>query len=160
MRLPQAIALMMALLVGVLLFLAPRTPSSDKKEVELAAVLSADSLLGSLIASLPVEEMKRYEDLSSANSGNPAKCNDSLRQFWTDKNDPFGVALVQTSYAGKTQGPADWQVASKDLYRAALFAQPEKKGAVYNLCIAACEKVLDTDPKNKEVRLRKAVCTV
>ncbi len=159
MRLPQAIALGVALIIVVLLFIAPRT-HEKLQDSSIQAGISSDSLLLSLESTLDQSHSGQYAELKRRfNDGDTAAFGD-LRKFWIGENAPFGIAVYQRILAERTGLANEWIRAGKDFHRMALFAEQEKKGFAYELAIHAFNKALEIAPGNKEARLKLGVCLV
>lgn len=153
MRSPQAVAVAVALVIGVLLFIAPRIPVLQEKG-GTGSKHSFRELMDERIGSLSQEEKKVYSNLVQKGTI------EELRGFWTSKNDPLSIGLVQAMFAERKRNTGNWMLAGKDFYRAAVYLPHDQRSLPYQLAIRAFDEVLKLDPGHKEGRLKKAVCLV
>ncbi|MCC7301477.1 MAG: tetratricopeptide repeat protein [Bacteroidia bacterium] len=154
MRSPQAIAVAVALVIGVLLFIAPRIPEAAEKTEVIQEFISAPALWEEELQVLSEPDRKRVEQWALNTRA------DSIREYFSLRHRPIGAAAYMYLVAEKSGKTADWMKAATDFYKAAMLSKPEQRSRAYSLAIHSCDMILRMEPGNREARLKKAVCLV
>lgn len=152
MRSAQAVAIAAVLIIGVLLFIAPRLPSVNAVDSETK--VSMKDLWKEKLASLAEKDRERIGNFAEQGEA------DSLRSYFLGIHDALGFGIARSFIAERSGKTEDWMAAGQDLYRAAMMQAPEHRGEILTLAITAFDKVLEKSPKDKEARLKKGVCLV
>lgn len=142
-----------AVLLFVLLFIAPKTLSSEKEtNAEKAPVRSSaavlDVYLNTALHNLSATDKKLYE---------VQKANDSLLAFWNKRKRPDLAAHFAEEIAKGSKIAQDWFTAGNRYYYAVQFTQDQSEMPILYQCATRCfGKGLEIEPKNVDARIMLA----
>jgi tetratricopeptide (TPR) repeat protein len=159
----QTIATIAAIVITVLLFLAPRIPSDKAPSPELNQ--DKNVLLDELSKSLDKNQQTQWKKLSDAltkANQEPALsvAADELRNFWSKLKSPLGIAFTDEVLAQKQNDGNSWMKAGDSFYRAAQFAPAEYRTMIFVQAINCYKRSLEKDPSLKRAQVQLASCYV
>lgn len=150
-----------AVILFVLLFIAPKTPDSiEKKEVsesvgKLNTNANLDVYLNMSLKSLSPELKKKYDDFILKN------LNDSLQNFWSKLKRPDLTSFFSEKVAMKTNSSDDWFKAGNRYYYSVQFNKDKSEIEVLFMSAIRCfEKAVYVNPKNTDAEIMLASCFV
>lgn len=157
----QVLLIIGALVLFVLLFIAPKTaPSkssevSGKTETKIAANANLDLYLAMAVKALEPSKKQDLDKLISA--GNY----DSVQVFWDKLKRPDLASHYAEEAAKKNNGAEQWLKAGNRYYYAIQFTQDKTETPVLYQCATRCfEKCLALDEKNTDAKIMLASCYV
>jgi hypothetical protein len=150
-----------ALVLTVLLFIAPRTnaaaekPVSAGQEGNAAGIEGMEVFRAMALRNLAPGEKTRFEALRHNHQF------DSLQDFWLKMKRPDLIALTAEEKALETGKAADFADAGNRYYNAVRFAQDnERVPALYSSAIRCFSKALSLEPANTDAKIMLASCYV
>jgi TPR repeat len=157
----QVFLILTALVLFVLLFIAPKTIAKPSANKAVAAKLlsnsnaSVDVFLGMAQKVLSVNQKKVFDELNSL------KKYDSLVPFWDRLKRP-DLASHFAEQSAKTLKTVDaWLKAANRYYYAVQFTDDKSEVPVLYQCAMRClSKTLALDPKNTDAKIMLASCYV
>jgi hypothetical protein len=158
----KAILLVGALVLFVLLFIAPKNaenPGKDSTSASKESTVSEDANLQiyltmalKTIDPATKEKLDRFET---------ARNFDSLSGFWTKRKRPDLAAYYQERIASQSGNAVDWFESGNRYYYSVQFSADKSESPVlYQSSIRCFKKGLQKDPSNKDARIMLASCFV
>lgn len=146
-----------ALVLCVLLFIAPRTSAAGKAGTkEKTGGTASDIAAMAVFEKIAVKSMAP-PDQARIEAFADSAAFDSLRTFWTNKKRPDMAALVTERKAMATKAAADYFEAGNRYYNAVRFSRDESAiPALYQSAIRCFKAGLETDPSNVDARIMLA----
>jgi len=167
-RKTQLALLAIAVVVFVLLFIAPRTVKQEAKaaeadEHEHEAPASFDLFVKNAEASLNANGQRpQFEALLKKAEAEPnAHWLDSLVDFWDRNRRPDMGAYYTEKIALRGQSAANWLKAGDRFFYAVRFVKETNEiPALYSKAMHAYEEALKLEPKNTDAKIQLASCYV
>lgn len=167
-RITQISLILAALVIFVLLFIAPRThqadPASETAMMPKNAAAPADMELfvRNAIASLNTSGQKAdYDLLVKQAEKNPAQGLDSLVKFWDKNRRPDMAAYFSEKIASHLKTAAGWIKAGDRYYYSIQFVKDiSEVGALYSKAMACYTEGLKLEPGNVDAKIQLASCYV
>lgn len=159
----QLIVILGALLIIVLLFIAPRTKRSGISESNAPQHEHSgnsnllETYCDSIIKNLSTAFKPSFERYLAI-EGNSRF--DSLIEFWKSQKQPILAARYQAEKAAKTQAAKDWAYCGKLFYIGSGFSTLLMKGTLMQNAIEAFESATKKEPNNLEYKTALGVCYV
>jgi tetratricopeptide (TPR) repeat protein len=157
----KALLLMAALVLSVLLFIAPRTKPPEKGEKSGPSEGSAGNIAAVTIyrdmavKSLEPARKEAYDRFDIE------KRYDSLQEFWTKTKRPDLAALASENKALVSGKADDYFLAGNRYYNAVRFTSDNSERPVlYQAAIRCFSQGLKKDPRNTDARIMLASCYV
>ncbi len=154
-----------AIILFVLLFIAPKTSSSKKVELMPTAqteVASIETFLTMTLKSLKSEDKTAYDVLvNQAQKSTNDSAYKSLVQFWDKQKRPDFAAYFVEKIASKKQTTESYTLAGDRYYYAVRFIKDNNEvPALYKAAQNCYQKAIDLDPKNADAKIQLASCYV
>jgi tetratricopeptide (TPR) repeat protein len=156
----RVLIIISALILFVLLFIAPKTPSKElAKENTAARSVTMDATLemylNMAIKNLDSSDTRRLKKLQE-NKGS-----DSLILFWDRLKRPDLASYFAENLAKTKNSAFDWSKAGDRYYYAIAFCKDKTEVPVLYQCAIRCyNKSLALDPKNTDAKIMLASCYV
>jgi tetratricopeptide (TPR) repeat protein len=159
----QLVLLGSALVLFVLLFIAPRTTASEEEKGFAAGRPSADPAptanvevyLNTAVKNLDETQGKKYASLKDSQS------HDSLAAFWNSQKRPDLAAWFFETSAKKENTVEAWKKAGNRYYYSVQFTEDKSEIPVlYQSAIRCFEKAIQIDPHDTDARIMMASCFV
>lgn len=158
--------LITAVVLFVLLFLAPKTHTGeletkvDKKETTVVA--SLETFITMATKSLKLEEKVAYDALvNTAKSSKVDTAFVPVVQFWDKQKRPDFAAYFVEQIAERSQTSLAYSKAGDRYYYAVRFTKDENEiPALYQSAMRCYQKAVDKDAKNVDAKIQLAACIV
>jgi len=159
----------LAVVVCVLLFIAPKTPGTTARETAMpqapmaAGSAGMDAYLKMGVQALTPEHKGTYERLLAAanKAGADASLQDSVSRFWDKRKRPDLAAVFAEKMAKSSNAAKDWFKAGDRYFYAVQFCKdPTEVPALYQGARACYESGLKLDPKNVDAKVQLAATWV
>lgn len=159
---------LLAVVVFVLLFIAPRTKKQDSGTVAPEAQANAEPadfelFVKNALASLNANGSKQqFDDLLKRSMQMPGTTGlDSLVKFWDKSKRPDIAAYYTEKIAQKTKAGGNWIKAGDRYYYAIQFVKDNAEvPALYSKAIACYTEGLKLNPDNTDAKIQLASCYV
>jgi tetratricopeptide (TPR) repeat protein len=158
--------LITAVVLFVLLFLAPKTQPGKLESHENAAskteTLSLETFITAATKSLKPEEKSAYDILlANANSSKADTAFVPVVQFWDKQKRPDFAAYFVEQTAQRIQTSSAYSKAGDRYYYSVRFTKDNNEiPALYQSAIRCYEKAIEKDPKNVDAKIQLAACFV
>lgn len=156
-----------AIIVFVLLFIAPRTKKEESASPELPAmqanteVMDFELVAKNAVASLNTNGTKaEFDTLLKKAAGSPSGL-DSLVRFWDKSKRPDMAAYYTEKIAAQSKTAKNWIKAGDRYFYSIQFVKDAAEvPALYNKAIACYTEGLKLDPGNTDAKIQLASCYV
>lgn len=158
--------LITAVVLFVLLFLAPKTHTGELEtkvdEKETTVVASLETFITMATKSLKPEEKTAYDALvNSAKSSKVDTAFVPVVQFWDKQKRPDFAAYFVEQIAERSQTSLAYSKAGDRYYYAVRFTKDENEiPALYQSAMRCYQKAVDKDAKNVDAKIQLAACIV
>ena len=158
--------LITAVVLFVLLFLAPKTHTGELEtkvdEKETTVVASLETFITMATKSLKPEEKTAYDALvNSAKSSKVDTAFVPVVQFWDKQKRPDFAAYFVEQIAERSQTSLAYSKAGDRYYYAVRFTKDENEiPALYQSAMRCYQKAVDKDAKNVDAKIQLAACFV
>ncbi len=158
----QLVLLGGALVLFVLLFIAPRTTANEKpqgfstaKAPEVSTTANVEVYLNTAVKNLEAGQLKKYAAIKDT------KAFDSIARFWDVQKRPDLAAWFIESAARQDNSAEVWKKAGNRYYYAVQFISDKTEVPVlYQSAIRCFEKAVKLDPADTDSRIMMASCYV
>jgi len=172
-RKTQIIVAITAVVLFVLLFLAPKKHTQQKEETAMAkeadghdhnheSEASVEPFLTIAVKSLGLKEKTNLDDLlAAAQKSTVDTAYVPVVQFWDKLKRPDFASFYVEKIADRSQTSLAYTKAGDRYFYAIRFIkEPNEIGALYQSAMRCYQKALDKDPKNVEAKIQLAACYV
>ena len=160
----QKLIILLAVVLAVLIYFAPKLPSDKKQE---ASENSSDytSLIAEAKKNLSAEQRSVVDKLQNQASNEEAGNKkillyDSLRNVWLSYKNPYMYAVYGQSVAEIDNTEKSWLNAADAFMKAAKFSNDANKANLYKSAIKDFGKVLAMNPDNLSAKVKLGTCYV
>jgi tetratricopeptide (TPR) repeat protein len=158
----QLVLLGGALVLFVLLFIAPRTTAVEKqqgfsagKTAEVSSAANVEVYLNTAVKNLEAGQQQKYAAIKDT------KAYDSIASFWDGLKRPDLAAWFVELAAKKENSPDAWKKAGNRYYYAVQFTADKTEAPVlYQSAIRCFGKAVEIDPRDTDARIMMASCYV
>ena len=159
--------LITAVVLFVLLFLAPKTHSGEletkmDEKANTTQVVSLESFINTATKSLKPEDKATFDAL--ANTAKSSKVDTAfvpVVQFWDKQKRPDVAAYFVEQIAERNQTSLAYSKAGDRYYYAVRFTKDENEiPALYQSAMSCYQKAIDKDAKNIDAKIQLAACCV
>ena len=159
----QKLIILLAVVLAVLIYFAPKLPSEKKQEANENSDYS--SLIAEAKKNLSSEQRSVVDNLQSRASNEEAGNKkivlyDSLRKVWFDYQNPYMYAVYGQSIAEIDNTEPSWLNAADAFMKAGKFSNDANKSNLYKSAIKDFEKVLAIHPDNLSAKVKLGTCYV
>ena len=159
----QKLIILLAVVLSVLIYFAPKLPSEKKQEVSENSDYS--SLIAEAKKNLSAEQRSVVDKLQNQASNEEAGNKkvilyDSLKNIWLSYKNPYMYAVYGQSVAEIDNTEKSWLNAADAFMKAAKFSNDANKANLYKSAIKDFGKVLAMNPDNLSAKVKLGTCYV